>query len=140
MSKESVDFELYKGKSFASLCKDIVTNSEDKRNQVDILISDLRGMIKTIPEAVMVIPLLKDYYDVSIKNDDQLVKLAAIIQRIISGKAAGEDSAGGLTLTEDEKKQLMESVEEAVKEMESKVPDHSTKIKDIKEKIKKDSA
>ena len=107
------DYEIYKGKNFSDLCKDIVKNSEEKKNQVDILITDLREMIKTIADATMLVPLLKEYFDVGVRNDEQLIKLAAIIQRIMSGKASEEGANS--TLTDEEKKQLMAAIEETAK-------------------------
>ena len=112
---ESAEFELYKGKSFASLCKDIVNNSEEKKTQLDILITDLRDMIKTVNDAVTIVPLLKDYFDAGIRNDEQLIKLAAIIQRLMADKTNGESDSNGGILTDEEKKQLMSAIEETAK-------------------------
>lgn len=114
---DTSDFELYKGKTFASLCKDIVTNSEEKKQQLDILITDLREMIKTVNDAVTVVPLLKEYFDVGVRNDEQLIKLAAIIQRMISGRAGVEGESGNSMLTDEEKKQLMTVIEETAKKV-----------------------
>jgi len=137
MSSELTEFEIFKGKNFSTLCKDIVRNSEDKKNQIDILISDLRGMIKTVNDAVMIVPLLKDYYDVGIRNDEQLIKLAAIVQRILSGKATGggvgEDA---LLLTDEEKKQLLEAAESSVKEMQKSIDDLNKKTDNAKAEMK----
>lgn len=112
---ETSDYELYKGKSFASLCKDIVTNSEEKKQQLDILVTDLREMIKTINDAVTIVPLLKEYFDAGIRNDEQLIKLAAIVQRLMADRASSESDSNGGILTEEEKKQLMTVIEEAAK-------------------------
>jgi len=110
------DIEIFKGKNFSDLCKDIVKNSEEKKNQIDILITDLRDMIKTINDATMIVPLLKEYFDVGVRNDEQLIKLAAIIQRLMSGKVGADgESGGGMLLTEEERKQLMATVEETAK-------------------------
>lgn len=104
-----LNFEIYKGKNFSGLCKDIVKNSENKKDQIDILISELRSLIKTINDATIVVPMIKDYYDVGIKNDEQLVKLAAVVQRLVAkGEASGEGSS--MALSEDERKQLMDEV------------------------------
>jgi hypothetical protein len=104
-----LNFEIYKGKHFSGLCKDIVKNSENKKDQIDILISELRTLIKTVNDAVIIVPLIKDYYDVGIKNDEQLVKLAAVVQRLVAkGEASGEGPS--MMLSEDERKQLMEEV------------------------------
>jgi hypothetical protein len=104
-----LNFEIYKGKNFSGLCKDIVKNSESKKDQIDILISELRSLIKTINDATIIVPMIKDYYDVGIKNDEQLVKLAAVVQRLVAkGEASGEGTS--MVLSEDERKQLMEEV------------------------------
>jgi len=116
---ETYEFEIYKGKSFASLCKDIINNSEQKKDQLDILITDLKDMIKTVNDAVTIVPLLKEYFDVSVRNDEQLIKLAAIIQRLMSGKVGPEGEGGGTMLTDEEKKQLMSAIEETAKTMKS---------------------
>ena len=54
--------------------------------------------------------------EISVKNDDQLIKMAAIVQRLSTGTNAGGD--GGL-LTEDEMAQLQELTEEIAKTVES---------------------
>jgi len=106
------EFEIYKGKSFSSLCKEIVVNQNEKKDQLDVLISELRSLIKGVNDAIVIVPLIRDYLDVGVKNDEQLVKLAAIIQRIIS-KQNEEAAAGanGFSITDEERKQLMEEVE-----------------------------
>jgi hypothetical protein len=112
---ETSEYELYKGKSFASLCKDIVGNSEEKKQQLDVLITDLKDMIKTVNDAVTIVPLLKEYFDAGIRNDEQLIKLAAIVQRLMADRVGAESDSNGGILTDDEKKQLMSVIEEAAK-------------------------
>ena len=116
-----LDFELYKGKKYSSLLKDVVINSEQKKDQIDILVSDLRSMIKTANDAIVVVPLIKDYLDVSVRNDEQLVKLAAVVQRLISSQSQGEDGNMGMLLSEDERKQLMGEVEKITKEINTPI-------------------
>ena len=117
-----LDFELYKGKKYSSLLKDVVVNSEQKKDQIDILVSDLRSMIKTANDAIVVVPLIKDYLDVSVRNDEQLVKLAAVVQRIISSQSQGDDGNMGMLLSEDERKQLMGEVDKTPKPQNPKTP------------------
>lgn len=112
-----LDFELYKGKKYSAVLKDIVINSDDKRNQIDILISDLRGMIKTANDAIVIVPLIKDYLDVGVRNDEQLIKLAAIVQRLISSNAQPGENQSGFALSDEERKQLMEEAEKITKEL-----------------------
>lgn len=104
------EFELFKGKSFSTLCKDIVLNQNSKKDQIDILISDLRQMIKTANDAVVIVPLIRDYFDIGVKNDEQLIKLAAVVQRILSRGNENNDDASTLVLTDDERAELMKEV------------------------------
>ena len=122
------DLEIYKNKKFSDLCKDIVTNSESTRDQLDILISDLRTFIKTANDALMVVPMIKEYLDIRVKNDEQLVKLAAVVQRLMNRGPVGPDG-GSLTLTEEEKKQLMQEIENINTDMEKNLPKAKTTLK-----------
>lgn len=106
----NVDFDLYEGKSYKDLMRDIVVNSENNRDQIDIVISDLRDQIKTINDAVILAPIIKEYLDVSVKNDDALIKLAAVCQRLISSTTGGEE--GNSLLTDQEKEQLLKTIKE----------------------------
>jgi hypothetical protein len=116
-----VEFELFEGKSYKDLMKDIVTNTENKRDQIDIVISDLRDQIKTINDAVVLAPIIQSYLDIGIKNDDELVKLAAVVQRLISSQSTGEDSVG--ILSDAEKEQLLKTIKEVDLSTKEKLPE-----------------
>jgi len=104
------DIEIFRGKKFSDLCKDIYENSSHTRNQIEVLISELRGKISNLNDAMMVVPMIKDYLDVCVRNDDQLLKLAAVVQRITSRQAAG-GADDPFQLTEKEKEELMSAME-----------------------------
>ena len=112
------DTELFKGKSFADIMSDIYTNSKKKDRQIKLLIAQLEPLVKDINDATVVVPLIKEYMEVSVRNDDQIVKLAAIIQRMMKD-ANSDDSAGGLGLTEEEKRQLLENTKEIDDQIDS---------------------
>ena len=98
--------EIFKGKTFSSLMEDIYTNSKNKEEQITELIMQLQPMIKNFGDATIIVPLIKEYLDVAVKNDEQLIKLASIVQRgILAAKTSGD--ASGVLLTEAEKKELL---------------------------------
>jgi len=101
------DTELFKGKTFADIMSDVYHNSKKKDRQLKLLIAQLEPLVKNINDATVVVPLIKEYMEVSIRNDEQIVKLAAIVQRMM--KDANSEDGGGLGLSEDEKKQLIEN-------------------------------
>lgn len=108
------NFDLYEGKSFKDICKDIVTNQTNRKEQIEIFISDLRPLIKTSNDALQLVPLIKQYIDAGISNDEHLIKLAVICQRIMANISAAETSGNGSSyaLTMEEKKELMKSIDE----------------------------
>ena len=107
------DIEIFKGKSFSDLMKDVYQNSNKKDRQINLLIGELRPLIKNVGDATVIVPLIKEYLEVGVKNDEHLVKLAAVVQRLISTSTkANADSGGSLLLSEEEKKQLLGELDE----------------------------
>jgi hypothetical protein len=136
--------ELFKGTSFADLMSDVYHNSKKKDRQINQLISQLQPLIKNASDATIIVPLIKEYLDVAVKNDDHLVKLTAIVQRYISTK---QTISGADGLLSDEEKQQLLKVAEAT--MNSELEDEidriqeedvvlQQKIADAKSKLSKD--
>ena len=133
--------ELFKGVTFSDLMSDVYHNSKKKDRQINQLISQLHPLIKTTSDATIVVPLIKEYLDIAVKNDDHLVKLTAIVQRFISTKQTitGE----GSLLSDAEKKQLLAVANEAfehelteeVERLESEDIVLKQKIAEVKEKV-----
>jgi len=133
--------ELFKGVSFSDLMSDVYHNSKKKDRQINQLISQLQPLIRTTSDATIVVPLIKEYLDIAVKNDDHLVKLTAIVQRFISTKQtiAGE----GSLLSEDEKKQLLavanetfeNELTEEVERLENEDRVLKQKIAEVKDKV-----
>ena len=109
------DDEIFKGKSFSDLMSDIYSNQKKKDRQIKLLIAQLEPMVKNLNDAAVVVPLIKEYLDISVKNDDALIKLAAIVQRMMKDNANAE--AGGFLLSEEEKRQLMDAIDEVEKDL-----------------------
>tara|TARA_A100001201_G_C4075905_1_gene197323 strand:- start:778 stop:1119 length:342 start_codon:yes stop_codon:yes gene_type:complete len=99
--------EIFEGKTFDSLLKDIYDNSKRKESQIQILITELKPMIKNIGDAVIIVPLIKDYMEIAVKNDEALIKMAAIVQKAQSRSGNDGDN---MMLTDAEKEQLMAEV------------------------------
>ena len=78
------DTELFKGKTFGRyIMSDVYHNSKKKDRQLKLLIAQLEPLVKNLQVATVIVPLIKEYMEVSIKNDEQIVKLAAIVQRML---------------------------------------------------------
>ena len=125
-----MDNKIFDGKSFEDLTKDIYENQQNKKLQLDLLIQEIHGMIQTMDDAVLITPLIKELFEVAIKNDEHLVKLASVWQRILSKNNNQED---GMLLSETEKEDLIAALQDDVDDIQNK----AEKIK--QEKAKKNS-
>ena len=106
---------LFDDKSFSDLLKEIHGNQKKKAKQLAQLIAELRPLVQSLGDATVVVPLIKEYMEISVKNDDALLKMAAIVQRLSTGTVNSGD--GGL-LTEEEMAQLQDLTEEIAKTVE----------------------
>jgi hypothetical protein len=115
MSEMSLEF--YDGKTLSDLCKDIITNAQNKRNELDVMVSELRNKIANVNDAVVLAPVIKAMMDTSVRNDEILVKLAAVGQRIVSSRASATgDGVKPGEITQEEMKVLQSSLSSLSKE------------------------
>ena len=72
------------------------------------LISELKPLVQEIGDATLIVPLIKEYLEIGVKNDDLLIKMATLVQRALQNTS--ED--GSLGISEEEKEQLLSTMEE----------------------------
>ena len=96
---DSLNQIIFDSKSFGDLLKEIHGNQKKKAKQLASLIAELRPLVQSLGDATVVVPLIKEYMEISVKNDDQLIKMAAIVQRLSTGAASTGD--GGLLSAEE---------------------------------------
>ena len=82
--------EIFKGKTLSDLFGEIYDNSKETKGQVKSLINELKPLIENIGDATLIVPMIKEYMDIGVRNDDALIKLATIIQRLEATIAKGE--------------------------------------------------
>jgi hypothetical protein len=133
------DIEIFKGKKFSDLMKDIYSNSSKKDRQINMLIGELRPLIKNVGDATVIVPLIKEYLEVGVKNDEHLVKLAAVVQRLVSTSSKVQAETGNSwMLSDEEKKQLMGELDEiagSTQEINAKVVDLTSKQNSIESEL-----
>ena len=112
------DIKLFGDKNFSDLSEEIYNNTKLKKTQIDLLIQEVHGYIQGIEDIAIVGPIIKELMDVGIKNDDNLVKLATLYQRIMSKQPIDESDVG--LLSEEEKEQLMASLEDVAEDLQKK--------------------
>ena len=127
------DFNIFDGKNFSDLSKEIYDNSKLKKTQLDLLIQEVHGYIQGIEDIALVGPIIKELFDASIKNDDNLLKLATVIQRIMNKQADTVDDTS--LLSEDEKEELMASLEDAAASLQNKSDEIQSSITKVRKHV-----
>ena len=135
----STDFELFPGKNLSGLFKDIYDNQQTKRQRISELIAEMRKLIRHSGDMAVIGPIIKDLIDTSVRNDDSLIKMAAIAQRIIGAQHKAEGDAG--FLSDEEKEQLLREIEQTAKEVATeqdyKVDELTNEVEELKKKVGK---
>ena len=104
----NLESNVFGKKKFSDILKEIYDNQKKKETQITTLIGELKPLINDLGDATLVVPLIKEYMELGIKNDEQLVKMATIVQRTLASNKSEEEGFG---MTEDEKKQLLNEIE-----------------------------
>lgn len=106
----NTEFILFDDKKFSDILRDIYINNKKKEAQINTLIDGLKPLIKNVNDASMMVPLIKEYLEISVKNDEHLVKLASIVQRLLVATDKGD--ADNATLTDAERRQLLSEAQD----------------------------
>lgn len=103
----SMETEIFAGKTLSDMFSDVYSNTESKRQQINQYVSSMAKLIRTPEDAVMIGPIIKEFLEVNVKNDEHIVRLVQIAQRMVSVSTKTTDS--GELLSEEEKMALIEN-------------------------------
>ena len=133
----STNFELFPGKDLSGLFKDIYDNQQNKKSRISELIAEIKKVIRHSGDMAVIGPIIKDLVDTSVRNDESLIKMAAIAQRMIASKDKVEGDTG--FLTDKEKEQLLQQLEDVVEtasdEIGNQVDDITNEVEELKQKV-----
>jgi hypothetical protein len=105
-----MDTVIFEGKTLADMFSDVYHNTENKRQQINNFVANLVKLIRTPEDAAMLGPVVQSFLELNVKNDEHIVRLVQIAQRLatVNGKAA----SGADMLTEEEKSQLLRNIKD----------------------------
>ena len=118
----ALDKTIFGEKTLSNLFEEIYDNSKETKGQVKALINELKPLIENIGDATLIVPMIKEYMEIGVKNDEQLLKLATIVQRLeaIEAKGGGgdnwEDMFAGIEGLIDESNDTVKALEQAKEE------------------------
>ena len=135
----STNFELFPGKDLSGLFKDIYENSKSKKVRISDLIAEMKKIIRHSGDMAVIGPIIKDLVDTSVRNDESLIKMAAIAQRMIASDNKSEGDIG--FLSDKEKEQLLQQLEDTVSEVkedtETKVDELTNEVEELRQRVDK---
>ena len=102
-----LDSNVFGDKTFSDLLEEIYNNQKKRDAQVVALISELKPLVQEIGDATLIVPLIKEYMEIGVKNDEALIKMATIVQRALQN----QNDDGGLGITDEEKEALLAEME-----------------------------
>ena len=114
----NLDSDIFGDKKLKDLFQEIYTNQKKKEKQISALIEELKPLIGDIGDATLVVPLIKEYLEIGVKNDEQLIKMATIIQRCLSSD--NNNNENGLIISDEEKAQLLGEINKIQDNLNSK--------------------
>ena len=124
----SGDYKVFKNTTLADLFEKIDTNSKRNKIQIESLIQELMTFIKDPNSAIQLFPMISDYMEANIRNDELLVKLTAVVQRVMKAEAKGE--GGEYSLSDEEKEQILSKIETETTNIQKDIDDISLGIQE----------
>lgn len=115
-----IEKKVFGNTSLSDLMNQIHVNARIKNRKIDDMIENIAGKIKTINDAVVMAPIVKEYLDVAVKNDQHLLKLADIVNRYLAAESkvnnASNPDIADFELSDEEKQQLIAEMDQALEE------------------------
>jgi uncharacterized protein YeeX (DUF496 family) len=109
---------IFDDKSMTDLYREMYNRSENKKTQINTILSDIQKHITDKNDAILMLPRINDFMIVGVKNDDNFLKMIAVIQKMETLK---DGAVNGELLSEEEKEQLRNSIESSVTDLRSSI-------------------
>lgn len=100
--------EIFEGKTLSDMFSDVYKNTDKKREQINQFIANIVKLIRTPEDAAVLGPVIKDFLDVNVRNDEHIVRLVQIAQRLTA--VSNKNSSDTMLLSEEEKNQLLKNI------------------------------
>lgn len=131
------NYEIFDGKTLSGLFEDIYKNSDKTRTQITNLIQELKKFITKPDEAMMIVPLIAQYLEITVKSDQQKVQLADIVQKLLKADKSKDGEDNEFALSDEERRQLLDTAKDYAVGIRQSAERDEEKIKELQEKTAK---
>ena len=113
-----LESKIFKDKKFSDILEEIYNNQKKKEKTITNLINELKHLITDVGDATIIVPLIANYLDIGVKNDEHLLKMATVVQRIINNNPG--TNSGDLNISDSEREELLKLSQE-LKELQEPI-------------------
>lgn len=92
--------KIFGKKSTQNILEEIYVNQKKRDGQITGLIQELQPMMQDLGDATVVVPLIKSYLDIAVKNDKYLIDLVNSIRNLEDAQKSGDKDAAALSAEE----------------------------------------
>ena len=125
-----MEYVVFGDKTLSDVFEDIYKNTDSKREQINTFITKLVRQIRTPEDAAVISPIIKDFMEVNVKNDEHIVRIAQIAQRAI---AIGTKAASSTDLlTEEEKQQLLSNITLEIEDLQQETTEAEDELERLR--------
>lgn len=140
------DTPIFDNVSLSDIFKKIYANSEDKKDKINSILDSVKDLIGTLADASIMLPMIKEVLEISVKNDEQLVKMSQVIQRILDKNEVNKITGIEDLISDEEKTKLIKesqkegnilegkSMDERLNDLNNMVSDAKTFIRENEKK------
>ena len=104
--------------SYEDLLRNIYDNTQETRNSIEELVIKIVPMMKETSDAVILLDMVTNLLGVRVKNDDLLIKVAAIVSRMM-GKL--DTKSPELEISKEDRDQLLKEINDEAKKRRKEV-------------------
>ncbi len=78
----ALDKIIFGDKTLSNLFGEIHDNPSQTKAQLKALIGKLKPLIEKISDTTLIVPMIKEYMEIGVKNDDALIKMAQLYREL----------------------------------------------------------
>lgn len=100
--------------SLGDILEEAHKRSSEQKELVERLVDQLSDLMEDEDDAVALVPLIKEYLEINVQNNEQLVKIAQVIQRMYNAsikQSGGTGDGGDAGFTDEDKEELRDIAE-----------------------------
>lgn len=127
------DIEIFENKKLSDLFSEVYSRSDLTKTRIEGLIDQIKPLIVDIDSALIMVPLIKDYLESGIKNNDLLNKLGVNIVRMLT--ANREDAGDSEWSLPDEFKEQLEKLASEEEEISNETKEFMDDAVEWKERM-----